>query len=745
VIRKTPLALAMGLAGAVAPMLPLSAWAQAASTTAAAALDAPLPLVTVTATRTERAVDNVPATVTVLPAKRIEQSGARDIKDLLNDELDLTVRQQATRFNASGGTARAGNEGVNIRGLEGNQVMMLVDGVRTPAGFTFGPIGTGRGDFLVLDTAQSVEVLRGPASTQYGSDGLAGVVSLRTLDPADLLKKGQTFGGFARAGYNSVDDSWAATLGLAGREGLDGRWQGLLLLTTRRGHETDNQGSVDTQDGTRTTPNPVSYRAPAVLAKVSYALAPEHELGLSFESQQRKQDTEVYSARGDVSSRGTTTTTTDLDAHDKLDRQRVSLEHRFDDEVGSWLQRARSQVYWQDATTHQLTLAERTLTTAGVSSDSPQSRDYDYEQKLLGFSTQLESTVATPALGQDARQRFSYGLDWSQAKVNGEFTSITPPKLFPDTTYTLAGAFVQDEIEAGPISIIPGLRFDSYKLSASQTGYTGTAVSLSDQAATPRLGAIWRADEAFAPYVNWARGFRAPTPDQVNSSFANPAQFYSSIGNPDLKAERANSVELGLRGRVRGAWGELRYQVLHYDNRYDDFISQQVVSGTGAPTDPLVFQYINLSKARILGSEARAEWHRSGWVLNGGVAISHGRSEADGVKTPLDTVEPARSTLGLRYEAADWTLRASALHLQGKARSEISSATYYAPTGYTTLDLGGSWKPLPALTLQANVSNLFDRHYTRWSDVRGLADSSTVKDAYTAPGRSVQVAARYDF
>ncbi|MDE1007630.1 MAG: TonB-dependent receptor, partial [Paraburkholderia fungorum] len=43
------------------------------------------------------------------------------------------------------------------------------------------------------------------------------------------------------------------------------------------------------------------------------------------------------------------------------------------------------------------------------------------------------------------------------------------------------------------------------------------------------------------------------------------------------------------------------------------------------------------------------------------------------------------------------------------------------------------------------VFNLFDRKYWNWSDVRGIADSSPVKDAYTAPGRNVSVSMKMDF
>jgi hemoglobin/transferrin/lactoferrin receptor protein len=732
---KTPIALAAITAASAQSI----AFAQA---TAAEATE--LPAISVTSTRTERRVDEVPNTVTVKSARELEKSGARDIKDVFRDELDVTVRQQANRYNQSGGTARAGNEGINIRGLEGNQVLMLVDGIRVPSSFSFGPIGTSRGDFLNIDGAQSIEVLRGPASTQYGSDGLAGVLSLRTPDPVDLLKKGQTLGGFARLGYSSVDKSFNATVGGAVRSG---DWRALLLASQRQGHELDNQGTVDAQNLTRTTANPADYSVPAVLGKLFYTLTPSHELGLTVEAQQRKTDTEVYSGRGTTTSRGVTTTVNDMDAHDKLDRNRVSLEHRYDNDAGAWLQRAHTHLYTQASTTKQLTLSDRTV--AGAA--SPLTRDYDYKQELFGVSTQLESKFGVAG----ARHKLSYGGDVNRSDESATFPGVVASgKLFPDTQYTLAGAFVQDEIEWGAVTLIPGLRYDRFKLDADPAGYTGSVVSLSDSAVTPRLGAIWKLADSFAPYAHWAKGFRAPTPSQVNNGFENTAAGYRSIGNPNLKPEKADSIEAGFRGRMEGSWGSLRYQALGYDNRYDDFITQQVVSGTGVPgVDPLVFQYVNYSKARIRGIEARAEWQIDKvWTVKAGTALSRGHSEVAGVKTPLDTVEPLRTVLGLRYDAGPWELRADALHMQHKQASRISSSStastaddYFATPASTVLNLGASWKPLPSLTLNANVNNVFDEKYWNWSDVRGQLASSTVLEAYTAPGRNVQVSARYEF
>lgn len=730
-LRKTQIALALGVAWGLAPT-----WTSAQTTPGSDADATRLDEITVSSTRTQRRVDKVPNTVTVTPASQVERDGARDIRDVFRNELDVTVRAAPTRFSAAGAaTGRAGNEGINIRGLEGNQVLMMVDGIRVPNSFSFGAFATGRGDFLDVDGIKTVEVLRGPASTQFGSDGLAGAVSFRTLDPADLRKPGEAVGGFVRSSYAGVDRSWSNTVGVSG---VSGGWQGLLLGSFRQGHEVANKGDNEALNANRTAPNPLDYNNRYVLAKAAFSVDPTQQLGLSWESQRRTQNTEVYSARSVPPL--VATSAMDLDTRDNVDRDRVSLDHSFSDVNAVLVQRAQTRVYAQDAKVRQFSLEDRNTAV-------DRTRDNSYQTKVVGLSTVLETH-----LSGGLNQKLSYGLDWSRSDISGvrdgtvaPFGETFPVKPFPDTTYTLGGAFIQNEIETGALSVIPALRFDRYELLPSATGYTGGAVaSLSGQAATPRLGAVWQLAPAFAPYGQIAKGFRAPTPDQVNNGFTNLASGYTSIGNANLKAEHADSLEIGLRGKVAG----LRYSVAAFDNRYQDFISQQVVGGAGTPTNPTVFQYINLANARIQGLEARAEWQLDArWTTNAGMALSKGDSEVKGVSTPLDTIQPFKAVLGVRYDGASWGAKANVAYSEGKEASRIAApaAQPFAPPSSTVLDLGLYWKPMRNLTLNANLNNALDAKYWRWSDARGLANNSPVKDAYTAPGRNLQASVRYDF
>ncbi|MFN4097375.1 MAG: TonB-dependent hemoglobin/transferrin/lactoferrin family receptor, partial [Sphingomonas sp.] len=69
----------------------------------------------------------------------------------------------------------------------------------------------------------------------------------------------------------------------------------------------------------------------------------------------------------------------------------------------------------------------------------------------------------------------------------------------------------------------------------------------------------------------------------------------------------------------------------------------------------------------------------------------------------------------------------------------------YTPPAFTTLDFTAFAKVTDSITLRGGVFNLTDESYAWWSDVRGLSPSSTIKDAYTQPGRNGSVSVSFRF
>lgn len=737
-LRKANVAIALSLS---LHALPQQAFAQSTSLATVTTNNPPvnastLSDVTVSATRTVRQVDDVPSSVSVITDATIQKEGARNLKEAFRHELDVTVPVGPTRFGVGGApTGRGGQEGVNIRGLGGNQVLMLVDGIRIPNGFTFGPFSTGRGDFLDIDGLKSVEILRGPASTQYGSDGLAGAVTFKTLDPSDVLARGQSVGGFARVGYASIDQAGSGTLAVAGK---NEKWQAMVLGSYRQGHESSNKATNNDKSVDRTTPNPVDYSSRYLLSKAILTINPAQQLGLTVESQRRSQKTNVFSAI--AAAPQPPRSITGLTAQDTIERDRLSLEHRYNDLNAAWIQSAETRLYWQDAKVNQYATEQRRRAPERI-------RDNTFRTQVVGLATQFQTNLTGWV-----NQRLSYGLDLSQAKISAlrdgtypPYASKFPSKPFPDTLNTLAGAFLQSEIELGTVSVIPGVRFDRYVIDPSDKGYENMSLSqLSGQAVTPRIGAVWRLASGFSPYAQLARGFRAPTPDQVNNGFANLASGYTSIGNSELKPEYADSLEIGFRGKSHG----FRYSLAGFENRYQNFISQEVIGGGGRPTNPTIYQYVNLANAKIQGIVAQVELKvGQRWTVQTGAAYLKGDSQSNGVRTPINSVQPFKAMLGLQYDAGEWGGQATVLYSAAKDPSRIAlgRTSQFATPNYTVLDLGVYWKPSPNLTLNANVNNVLDTKYWRWSDVSGLTENSRIADAYTAAGRSVQVSMRYDF
>jgi hemoglobin/transferrin/lactoferrin receptor protein len=712
--------------------------------------------VTVLATRTATPVDEVPATVSVYTAVDIERLLVTDIKDLVKYEPGVSVISQPARFGAALGTAgRAGNEGFTIRGLGGDRVLMVVDGVRQPDGFVFGAQSVGRGGYSDLDLMKSVEILRGPASALYGSDGVAGAVSFTTKDPEDLLTAGRDIAARARVGYNSADEGTTEAVAFAGRSGAV---SGLLAYTRRDSSETETHGDTTGEEVTaaggltyanRTKANPQENTSDALLAKLVWAFAPNQSLRLTWDGYQSKSDYDVLSGRTARTVAATpptaATAVLGLTANDRTERQRVGLDWRFSDGFG--LDQGQASIYGQDATTRQYTYEDRVLT--------DRIRDNQFNNKVFGASAFARKTLTTGHV----ENRVTFGGDWSQTTQEGVRDGTAPPagetfptSPFPRTDYTLAGAYVQDEIvlAGGALRVIPAMRYDSYELSTdSDPLYIGTRADQSDSHVSPKLGVVWQATSQFQAFANVAEGFKAPTPSQVNNSFANLAFGYTSQPNPDLNPETSQSVELGVRFRdINALNGRLGAQLVGFRSDYDDFISQQVVSGAGTPTDPLIYKFVNFSSVEVHGFEARANinWDNGVHGRFSG-AWADGEQTDTGVTRSLSTVDPVKLVWGLGYNApaGDWGVEGVVTWSAHKDRADTNGLSCYnavAASGclvgkaFALLDLTGYWNVTEQVTARAGVFNVFDEKYGWWSDIRGVTASSTVVDAYTQPGRN---------
>lgn len=699
--------------------------------------------VVVSATRTEQDVHDVANTITSISDERIEKEQAADIKDLLRYEVGVSVRSEPNR--ASGvfrATGRSGNEGVNIRGLEGNQVLLQVDGVRLPASYASGPYAAGRGDYIDIEAYKRVEILRGPSSTQFGSDGLAGAVSFLTKDPTDLLTLGNPSQASLKLGYSSVDKSWTTvpSFAYAGET-----VEAMLLASIRRGHETDNMGDNDSSNVNRTTPNPQDTQSQYVLGKVVVKPNRNHRFKLTLENLDRKVDTTALSFIGDAyASAGLS----NVALREDITRRLFKVDYDYNNIDNAWFQRALISLYSQASENRQWGLEEKGTTSSWGRS---RWRDTLYAEDAVGGSLQLESNF-----GEKVSHRVIYGVDASTTEVtslkdgyNSAGAAFVKNKSFPDTDYSLFGAFVQDEIGIGPFALIPGLRFDSFKLapkadSLYRVNNTTEPAKLDGSEISPKFGVIWKLDPMANLFAQYAHGFRAPTPTQVNGGVTNltAANPYTSIGNPDLKPETSDSVELGIRGRSNA----VRYSSSVFRGKYKNFIASNVLVESHAAPTPDVYKTINLSDVDISGFEVRGEWafHRD-WTASASYAHTKGESEQDGVKTPLASIDPDKLVLGLRYDKSQRYGGQLMLTAVERKKNNPDPAAYYNTGGFAILDLTAYYQFSKNLSLNAGIFNLFDRKYFLWADVRNQSPTYAQIDAFSQPGRNASVSLKYQF
>ena len=132
--------------------------------------------VVVTGTRNGTDVRHLPLTVSVVGRQSIEQSMQPSLLPLLSEQVPGLFVTQRGIMGCGVSDGAAG--GISLRGLSGGagRLMVLVDGHPQYMGLFGHPIADACQSFM----AEKVEVLRGPASTLYGSNAMGGVVNIVT-------------------------------------------------------------------------------------------------------------------------------------------------------------------------------------------------------------------------------------------------------------------------------------------------------------------------------------------------------------------------------------------------------------------------------------------------------------------------------------------------------------------------------------------------------------------------------------
>ncbi len=619
-------------AQATQPVAPADTVTAAAPPAPGLGQDRAIGRVVVTATRTAQALEDVPVPTTVVDAQAARDDGRLRLSDMLADVPGLTITSD---FGA----------GVQLQGLDPAYTLILIDG-EPVIGRDAGVLDLKR---LTVAGLDRVEIVRGPSSSLYGSDALAGVVNLVTRPPTgtagrlrartgtfntrDFTAEGETAGNW-RGGPLGV----RLTLDRYATDGYD-LDPALFGPTTPAAGESTADLRANASLGDRTTLS-LGARATRGSTDQSYGFTDAVGVTRPIDQTERRTDWSVHPelrhTAGRVRGVAVSTALSTVLSGYRLDTDvvdRTSGENTLDDRFDQTFAKAEGRVnlLWSGA--------HRTLVGAGAQRDGIESTRY----------------------GDAVSQRTVYG-------------------------------YVQHDWEPS--------RLVAFNLSARLDDQTNVGARI-----TPKAAVLVRPSDRLRARLSIGSGFRAPDPRQLYLSFTNPAGGYIVYG-----ATRAADAirRLDAEGRISQIYFDptalgairpessvafnaeveaepvrgVRITVGGFRNAVKDLIDTQPVAqlrdADGRDAGP-VFSYRNIRRVRTEGVTADLSAAPvSGLSLGAGLQLLRTRDldRADAVRagTVFSSDEAGREAL---VTIGDYT------NLVGRATATGTLRAAYSASGWT--------------------------------------------------------------
>jgi hemoglobin/transferrin/lactoferrin receptor protein len=677
--------------------------------------------VTVYGTSNPLPVFDYPGQVTVIDRDALETLAPSTISDALRDVPGV---------NFSGGPRRTG-ELPSIRGLSGQNVLILLDGARQS--FTSAHDGRFFVDPELIGTA---EVVRGPASALYGSGAVGGVLAFESVDAADLLRDGETWGARARVGYQSVNEETLASITAFTQQG---KFDGIASFGIR------DSGDIELGSGA-TLPSDDDIQT--ALIKGSYVFTD----ALTIEgSWQRFTNTAIEPNNGQgVAGTGDGVLDREVEKDITTDTFRLGVNYNPEDndwiDIGFTAYQTSSDVDEFDASVPRTTI--RDIETTGFSL-----------RNASRFTIGSAETILT--VGGDWYKDEQTGTD--DQTIDGTRGGV------PNGESEFMGVFAQlesiVETPVGQFVVIPGIRFDEFDSSSS----IAPGEENSDNAVSPRIAASFapKGAEWLRLFGSYSEGFRAPSInelylDGVHFQIPHPVLFNPAIGsfvfapnnfipNPDLVPEETQTIEFGTGFDFKNIFDpsdRLQAKVSYFETEADELINLSVnVAPSAGCFIPPNFQpcnfgtseSANVDRAELEGWEGELHYDSDRFVARASFSTIEGTDLSDG--SDLGSLTPDRIALDLGVKvpefnalfgtriqhAADFEQRVS----DGAGAFSIQDER----DAYTVVDLYATWRPdrIEGLRLDVGVDNIFDENYER------------VFAGVSQPGTNFKVAASYQF
>lgn len=444
--------------------------------------------------------ENIPQSVSVITTNELLERSTSVLSQVGEEEAGLNVQTTSPTIGA-----------VVVRGLTGKNVVNYIDGVRYTHSGQRGGINT----FFNLNDAsslQSIEVLRGPNSAQYGSDSLGGTVNL--LSKSGIYGSNRAeFHGDVTTFFNSADRSYGGSTFLS--YGTN-RLGGYVNLFGRRVNELRTANGIDSHSSiTRFLglPSTILYDRNPDTDFSQYGgafrlnFAPKDDQQFVFQYQRSQQD---GGQRFDQMLGG--------DGNLIADLRNLMLDFGY-------LRYVKQNLGFFDSGSFTLSFNSQReeRVNQGGQGNPAANITHQYERTTAtGFSFFLDKLLPF-------RNAFIFGGDYYHEKLNSpaftvnpvtNITTVSRPRVPDEARFDSGGLYIQNSWNAIPdrLRITGALRYSAaaYKVRAEDSPVVAGRRLWQDDSLrvgdfSGRIGTVIRVADGFRVALNYSRGFRYPS------------------------------------------------------------------------------------------------------------------------------------------------------------------------------------------------------------------------------------------
>ncbi len=562
-----------------------------------------------------------PQFATIIDRQELDRRQASTVYRALQNEVGVTLQQTGN-----------GQLSPFIRGLTGQQILILVDGIRMNNSI----LRPGPNQYAATidpGTIERVEVIRGAESAMWGSDAIGGVINFVTRSPDPF--RGDHLSPLFTQYYSTAEASSYTRTGFSGWYGATGITGGVSYLDVGN---LDRGGDLGRQPAT-------DYQQYAGDVKLQRMLGRDHLLTVAlqhFEQQDLKRSDRflpfVLGPASDGSVPTQRPTVFDPQQRDLIYARLEGL--------------AADDLFFADAysfTVSGMRTKESSVVDRYTGNDpaAVRTRSDIGEFDDRGWGTTLSLVKATDGFG-----KFTYGTDFYAENINAERVRINDPDApgavpvsvdpqYPDDSQAdRVGAFLSWNVPlTARLDATTSVRYENINMSATPDfdvlGPTYFQRSYQDWIASVGLSYLLTDEVRLVGGVY--EGFRAPTIDDLTANKTSLQNNVSVplIGNLAAQPEHSYTYEVG----VKYNHNRLRLQAVEYWTDFDSFLSRETIGG---------LDFLTNQTAYLNGTELSGEYLFSRNVsLYGNFAYTYGKLTSS--DQPISRIPPTQGILGLRF------------------------------------------------------------------------------------------------